>query len=154
MKRQIVFTVTTLCLLLVSSIGYTAQEAPKVAMPEPFTVRAVLVDAQGKGIPSETVYCLIFTGGAAYTQLGMVDGRITPINPKAISGKNGELEIKVDGGFIQRHQALTQKFTIGVVREGKPIPMRVNGVQAVFDLDLARKAKNVVDLGKVTLQLK
>jgi len=154
MKQQVVFAVTMLCLVLVSSTGYSAQEAQKVAAPEPFTVRAVLVDAQGKEIPNETVYCLIFRGGAAYTQLGMVDGRITPINPKAVSGKNGELEIKVDGDFIQRYEQLTREFTIGVVREGKPIPMRVNGVQAVFDLDLVRKAKNIVDLGKVTLQLR
>lgn len=117
--------------------------------PESFTIRAVLVDADGKPIPGENMHCLVYQDGKSYAQLALVDGRMVPAGPKGTSDRTGNFEIKVGADFLAN---ATKEFTIGAVRDGKVIGVVLDGNLFYFTLDEVRKANNKLDLGKVTLQ--
>jgi hypothetical protein len=150
-----IFSFAVVILALGSAARARVDPPPALAAEQsetqPFTVRAQLVDTQGKPLAGETVYCFIFKSGVAYSQLGMLNDRIVPASPKGTSDATGRFEIRVDREFIRKHLSFTHEFTVGVHPKSAPIPMTVNGVPVAFDLDLVRKAKNVVDLGRVTL---
>jgi hypothetical protein len=155
MKPILSFALFLLELLSTSGLAVGAQNTPPInpAEYDEFTVRVQLVDTKGKPVAGEPVYCFVFKAGVAYTQLGIVNEQIVPVNPKGTTDSRGQAKIKVDAAFIRKHLELTREYTIGVIRNRKPVPIRVNDVPVAFDLDLVRKAKNTVDLGKVTLDL-
>ena len=143
---------------LMSSVIWP-QDSPKPGAnlesdTEPFTIKGFLEDSKGDPVVGQTVYCFIFRSGAVYAQLGMVGEKIVPINPKGITDKKGYFEIKVDSDFIRRDFELTKQYAIGIYRDSKPLPVGIDKFPAVFDLELVRKAKQVVNIGKIVLNPK
>ncbi|HLE85207.1 MAG TPA: hypothetical protein VJG13_12780 [Thermoanaerobaculia bacterium] len=138
--------------LLTAALAITLSSTSVIAQtPEPFTIRGVLVDPDGKPTPGEKVHCLIYQDGESYAQMSMVDGRIVPAGPKGTSDRTGSFEIKVGVDFLANG---TKEFTIGAVRDGKVIGILREGNLFYFTLEEARRANNKIDLGKVILQRK
>ena len=120
---------------------------------QPFTIKAKLVNENGVNVKNEKVYCFIFIKGIAYSNLGLVNGKAGCIDPSGITNENGDVKINVPSDFIKKHKNVAN-YTIGIIVNGKPAPAFSKGKQVVFDLDLVKKSKNVIDFGKVIVNKK
>ena len=116
-----------------------------------FTIAGSLLTPQGQPVRGESVYIFIFSDGQSFAQLGMVADRIVPVNPSGRTDDRGRFRIEVGSAFIRRHEGLTTRYTVGIYRNGQPVPIGMQGTQGVFDLELVAKAHRRVDLGSVTV---
>lgn len=117
-----------------------------------FTIVGTLLTPQGKPVRGESVYCFLFHDGRSLAQLGMIGDRIQPRNPSSRTDDDGRFEIKVASSFIREHAGMTTRYTVGIFREGQPVPIGVQGVPGVFDLQRVAQTRQRLDVGSVTVR--
>jgi hypothetical protein len=139
----------------------TTQSAPSIeqkpqskANSEKFVITGILRSKDGSPVIRKTVYVFLVQDGAAYAKLGMQDGKITVVNPRAASDDKGRFAIDVDPARVKEWQAITKDFTVGVIDgENRPLSLKRGGVQVRFQFDEKNKDKKL-DLGELTEDLK
>lgn len=133
--------------------GLRAEALAQPAAPiADFVIIGTLLTPQGQPVPGEIVYCFLFHDGRTLAQLGMVGERIQPRNPSGRTDDRGRFEIKVASTFIREHMGMTTQYTVGIFRNGQPVPIGMQGVPGVFDLELVEQARQRVDLRSVTVR--
>jgi hypothetical protein len=146
-----VVALMTVFLAVLASLPPRTLSQPALSITD-FTIVGRLLTQQGQPVRGETVYCFLFVDGRSYAKLGMVGDRIAPVNPSSRTDDRGRFEIKVGSAFIPEHAGMTTRYTVGIYRDGKPVPIEVQGFPAVFDLELVAQARQRVDLGSVTIR--